>query len=549
MKRKNSKKTSWRFFSDPVLVHAAAWIAVWCIYVGLRFNSISIPLERDEGLFGYIGQVIRDGGLPYRDAIDHKPPGVYYIYAAALLLFPPTPAGVHLFLLIYNALTFMALYGVVRLARGSSSAGLLTALCYAVLSSSPQVEGFAASTEMILLLPLALSLAGALLAIRWSSVVMAFASGVLAAAVVWIKHTGIFLALTVLCLQLAAQQSADFQRSRQMRSSAGYAAAWLAGFFALSLGVVGYFYIRGGGDDFLYWNFIFNYYYGTGQDIVSSLPKLSASLRALCTAHPVIVGAALGCVVFGVAVRDVRGLCLLLFLVASLAAVVPGYAYPHYFAQLTPALALGAGFGLERFTNAVASARLRQGLIALCCCGVCGVPVWQDVGYYVRSSSDELSKRFFSPNPFPETIEAATYIAHNSTQRDKVFIFGSEAQILFYSRRKSASRFVLLYPLTRTIYPQHRLHQQQAWDEITQSRPTYVVVVNVFQSVLWDGKADLWLYRQLMDFVAQRYELVAAVPVAYPRGRLITHPDSNKIAKEIADYKYTIKIFRRRYDA
>lgn len=42
---------------------------------------------RDSGVFAYVGQVILDGGVPYRDAWDNKTPAVYYYNALAFLLF------------------------------------------------------------------------------------------------------------------------------------------------------------------------------------------------------------------------------------------------------------------------------------------------------------------------------------------------------------------------------------------------------------------------------------------------------------------------------
>jgi hypothetical protein len=38
---------------------------------------------RDQGIFAAVGRAIRDGGVPYRDAWDFKPPGIYFLYALA----------------------------------------------------------------------------------------------------------------------------------------------------------------------------------------------------------------------------------------------------------------------------------------------------------------------------------------------------------------------------------------------------------------------------------------------------------------------------------
>jgi len=41
---------------------------------------------RDQGIYAVVGRTILDGGMPYRDAWDFKPPGIYVVYAAARAL-------------------------------------------------------------------------------------------------------------------------------------------------------------------------------------------------------------------------------------------------------------------------------------------------------------------------------------------------------------------------------------------------------------------------------------------------------------------------------
>jgi hypothetical protein len=51
----------------------------------------------DSGTFAYCGQVIQKGGLMYRDCWDNKPPGVYYLNAAAISLGGANPFAIWLF--------------------------------------------------------------------------------------------------------------------------------------------------------------------------------------------------------------------------------------------------------------------------------------------------------------------------------------------------------------------------------------------------------------------------------------------------------------------
>jgi len=85
-------------FSLATPNHWIVWIAICLVYILIRLHIVSIHLDRDEGIFGYAGQVILNDGLQYRDVFDHKPPVAFYLKASALLSVPPTSTGIHKFL-------------------------------------------------------------------------------------------------------------------------------------------------------------------------------------------------------------------------------------------------------------------------------------------------------------------------------------------------------------------------------------------------------------------------------------------------------------------
>ena len=76
-------KTEWR--SIEIVSH---------IFIGLLVLAILLPdsplyklyLERDSGVFHYIGWLVTQGKIPYRDVWDHKPPVVFFINAVGLFL-------------------------------------------------------------------------------------------------------------------------------------------------------------------------------------------------------------------------------------------------------------------------------------------------------------------------------------------------------------------------------------------------------------------------------------------------------------------------------
>ena len=62
--------------------------ALFATCVALRVPSLQQPAGADQALYGYVGQRILHGELPYRDAWDQKPPGIHATYAVLWALWP-----------------------------------------------------------------------------------------------------------------------------------------------------------------------------------------------------------------------------------------------------------------------------------------------------------------------------------------------------------------------------------------------------------------------------------------------------------------------------
>ena len=114
------KRTS---FTPTPRIQAGLIVAAVLAFVALRAPFLSLPLERDEGEYAYIAQRLLEGDVPYRDAFDQKPPGVFGAYALAFVRWRPSIEGIHLFLCLWSAATALALHGLVRSVAGPRAAG------------------------------------------------------------------------------------------------------------------------------------------------------------------------------------------------------------------------------------------------------------------------------------------------------------------------------------------------------------------------------------------------------------------------------------------
>jgi hypothetical protein len=80
----------------------------------LLFQILVYDYGRDQGIYAMVGKTVLEGGMPYRDAWDFKPPGIFLLYAAARALFGANQIGIRV-LEVLGLIAMVAL--MIRLAR------------------------------------------------------------------------------------------------------------------------------------------------------------------------------------------------------------------------------------------------------------------------------------------------------------------------------------------------------------------------------------------------------------------------------------------------
>jgi 4-amino-4-deoxy-L-arabinose transferase-like glycosyltransferase len=124
-----------------------------------RFAVIPITLiNGDEGIYLLISREILDGVLPYQGSFDHKPVGLYYLFALAQLLFGQDVHAIRLLAILACALTafFLALT-LMAAVRSGLFAAAMAAVLYGLASLT--MGGLATNTEILLNCYFAMALA------------------------------------------------------------------------------------------------------------------------------------------------------------------------------------------------------------------------------------------------------------------------------------------------------------------------------------------------------------------------------------------------------
>jgi hypothetical protein len=191
------------------------------------------------------------------------------------------------------------------------------------------------------------------------------------------------------------------------------------------------------------------------------------------------------------------------FLLASFLSICPGFYFrEHYFILMLPVVALLVGVAilslaslLGRFISVGVARTLAVGTFV----AACGLYVWSEREYLFFMPMRVLSRAEYGANPFVEAEDVATYISTRTNPNDRIAILGSEPEIYFYARRKSATGYIYVYPLVETqIYADQM--QNRMMDEIEAAHPKYIVYVRISTS---------WLVRKperILDWTSRYLE-------------------------------------------
>jgi len=91
-------------------------------------------------------------------------------------------------------------------------------------------------------------------------------------------------------------------------------------------------------------------------------------------------------------------------------------------------------------------------------------------------SPDDVSRERYGRNLFVEAPAIAGYIRERTAATDRIAVIGSEPEIYFYARRKSATGYIYTYPLMERQPLAPRM-QQEMIREIESAHPAMVVFV------------------------------------------------------------------------
>jgi hypothetical protein len=343
----------------------------------------------------------------------------------------------------------------------------------------------------------------------------------------WAAASGACAGLSLLFKQVALTDAIFYLAllilARGVRRRGIIAAAFLGGAVAAWIPAVVYFTAKGA------WGPFYDCVIGYNLSYVGRVP-LSNYLRifwanfsqTLPGLWPIYVLAPAGVIwQAGAAAPWVIG-----WLACSFLGVCPGgFFRPHYYQQAVPALAVLAGSAIADLSRRWRLPRLvpyaAAALVVL-------YGVLSGLWYYGPTPAVAKCRRLYGTNPFPEATGVAHVIGERTTDKDSVFVFGSEPEILYYAGRKSATRYIYLYPLFMPS-PDAAARQQEVLAEVRSAKPKDIVTVFVRMSFLRAPGSPLAIFDEVKDLL-ENYHILAVV-LSNPRNptELLVGPGAQQL--------------------
>ncbi|MEP6810936.1 MAG: glycosyltransferase family 39 protein, partial [Chthoniobacterales bacterium] len=387
----------------------------------------------DEDVYSVVANEIVDGGRPYVEAVERKPPLLFWTYAAIVEVGGKYnwPA-LHCVALLWTLGTMAGLYLIGRNLFDRET-GLVAALLYSVFQPWAEFRNLAFNGELMMNLPIVWAWA---IALRPSTSRLRpelLLAGALLGAGFLLKQPAAIAAVPLGVYLLWPRRGLSGFRSTVAAGLLTLGFFGTLGLVVLVLQAQGilreafFWTITGHGIPHIFWT----------KGVLHTLAFIGACL-------PLLIGATVGCL------RKYRGLwngqiaernALIGFLTASAIGAAAGARfYPHYYIQLIPPLALLAAVpyaALWSGRTRPASWLLRPRVTF----------VWLALTVIGFSISHWLGLA-----PLRRTSETGKYLAEHSAPNDRIFIWGQAPRLYLEAQRRAAGRFVVSFPLTGYVF-------------------------------------------------------------------------------------------------
>ncbi len=483
----------WKYFLLTVII---------ALVFLLRLHSLNEPFQGDLTTYGYIAHNMLDGKPLYTYLWDHKPPGIYWAYMMAELLWGYSQHAIVYLGVAFSALSILFLYLFLHRIAGTPAA-LLGSAFFALASNSVVLEANEPNAELFLnTLTIMAVWAFALWSEKGKGPYL-FLSGTFFALATLFKTVAVFPVFFLCVYLLVPFSTTDLSRWIKDRT---VMFAWFLSPAALFwLAIFGYFGAKGRFTHF--WEAVFAYnvhYVNYKGNILEHLWNFFSTPQLFfhTSLKEIWILVVLSILWFSWSREKYsslrRSFFVFLFLGLSFSVASPGRYYAHYYQLLLPIFCvLPALFFQDAFARTKKSRRKydKSILTALLLFTVIFLGHYQL--QYLRMTPFEVSEKKYGKR-YTEAYNVAKFVEKITKPCEHIYEWGGETGIYYYSKRESVTGIIYIYPLFTGPKEDTINRTKRVFSDVVDSMPAVFIYNRAF------GRLEQNLF---FDLLQERYKL------------------------------------------
>ncbi|MCC7246360.1 MAG: glycosyltransferase family 39 protein [Saprospiraceae bacterium] len=485
-----------------------------------RSQFYEVAMERDEGIYIYIGHLILDGKIPYVDFYETRFPGIFYMYALLVAIFGYSAKGVAVGVMLMVVATTALLFYTGKRMFGTA-AGLIGAAAFGLLSMASTISGFTRQSEHMVnfwtVLGVWLMLRA--MAAERRQALWYMGSGVAMCIALLIKPNAVYL---IPALGLLMVGWAYFEEKLAWKTIIMNGVWYSMGVF----GMFGVMYAGmvaiGAGNAFYEFAIVEAGKYAEGFSFEEGWPLFTGTYNALDKDYGALMWAAYIALALSwlSSLELWKKIGLSLLFVAGFWTVTPGLRfYGHYWLIWMPFMALAIGalpkvlemFFAQYLPSLTTAAKFSPVLMIL----LLLFNLIKQQQYYFRPNLTAVVRNTYGDNPFNPIKRVGDFLKKRVKPEDKLALIGSEPQLYVYTGLDSPTRhaYFTYLMLDTTKTPRIFDWQREFKEDLVRENPKYMVFTSHAISVYANKNSDMRIFDWLTQHIQNNYNRIGCVEI------------------------------------
>lgn len=506
----------------------------WGLLVGIvllvlmiALPTLTYPLGRDQGMYANIGRSILDGGTPFVDIWDIKPPPIYYIYATTIAIFGTSTEAIHAMNLLFVPIGMVGLFVIGRQIQ-DYRVGLWAALLYGVFYFNDGFQNISQS-DSLATIPTIFAACFTIRATQAkqgspSALGNAFIVGLICGILLWFKPQQYALIVSALIIyQIMGRWRESLPAQEKLMALLKEGTAFALGGLLTGGTLLLYFWSQGIIQEILIVADATASYNAQGYDLNAFIGNMRQGLVFRWGVWHILFLLMAGWLVIQIMTyrqssshRLKETTLLLLWVTAGLGfAFVQAKGFDTHWFPMLPPMALMGALMIVYLLDAIPSSKRVMSLSAIIALGLLAIPAmttWGHAWGLITQHQDRYTywDTFQANDLKPEqSLAMAQFLQERVQAGDSLYIWGFRPEVYYMAQLRPATRYQAHFPLVAPWYPQE--WQQNNVDILWAAMPPYALVLeDDFMPWVTDFDADshtlLQDYTELNNWLIANYE-------------------------------------------